>query len=127
MGKSKGKGKRKKSEFDDFFEKKDDGWVSGVSAMALDGEPASAPTSTAAGEIADMEVGDAPSAKGGKGTSLGVQKISMKAVRGQRTKAQKFRKGKQAEKATARAEKAVVRIGAKTAHKQKKNSLKTIY
>lgn len=46
------KGKRKKSEFDNFFDKdnkRDEEWVSGVSAMALDEGCSSAPTSAAEG------------------------------------------------------------------------------
>ncbi|EFJ52137.1 hypothetical protein VOLCADRAFT_86984 [Volvox carteri f. nagariensis] len=69
-------------------------------------------------QAVDMEIADALPPQGAKGTSLGVQKASMKAVRGQRTKAQKSRKNKKIEKvgdpAAARADKAVVRIGAKT-------------
>ncbi|KAG2442555.1 hypothetical protein HXX76_002641 [Chlamydomonas incerta] len=126
MGKKSSKKKNKKSEFDDFFEKKDEGagWMAGVSAMALDDEGAPKKSSEAGAAEADMDIGDgSKAAKSG----LGVQKTSMKAVRGQRTKAQKLRKAKLAEKATARADKVVVRVGTKVAVKQKKSSLKHIY
>ncbi|PNW85370.1 hypothetical protein CHLRE_03g183250v5 [Chlamydomonas reinhardtii] len=123
MGKKSNKKKNKKSEFDDFFDKKEEGagWMTGVSAMALDDEKKS---SEAGAAEADMDTGDgSKAAKSG----LGVQKSSMKAVRGQRTKTQKLRKAKLAEKATARADKVVVRVGTKVALKQKKSSLKHIY
>ncbi|GIL99513.1 hypothetical protein Vretimale_4665 [Volvox reticuliferus] len=129
MGKSKQKGKRKKSEFDTFFDKKegsDEGWASGVSAMALDGNCPDISPTMAAGSTG-MEIGDAPRCQVPKGTALRVQKVSMKNVRGQRTKAQKLRKNKKIEKATARADKEVVRMGSRTTHKQTKNSLKAIY
>ncbi|KAG2448324.1 hypothetical protein HYH02_006908 [Chlamydomonas schloesseri] len=124
MGKKSNKKKNKKSEFDDvtFFDKKDDGagWMTGVSAMAMDEDAAPKKSS----EAADMDIGDgSKAAKSG----LGVQKASMKAVRGQRTKAQKLRKSKLAEKATARADKVVVKVGTKVAIKAKKTSLKHIY
>ncbi|GLI69031.1 hypothetical protein VaNZ11_013572 [Volvox africanus] len=131
MGRTKRKGKSKKSEFDSFFDKKggsDEGWASGISAMALDGDnTAIEPTLPAAGGSTGMEIGDAPRCQGPKGTALRVQKVSMKTVRGQRTKAQKLRKSKKIEKATARADKEVVRMGSRTTHKQTKNSLKAIY
>ncbi|KXZ56758.1 hypothetical protein GPECTOR_1g683 [Gonium pectorale] len=75
-----------------------------------------------------MDTSEAPGGKkGSKGVALGIQKVSLKAVRGQRTKAQKLRKAKRTEKAEARAEKVVVKSSLSLSHKQKKNSLKTMY
>lgn len=126
MGKS--KKKNKKSEFDDFFGGKQptssgtDGWMSGVSAMALDSEPPTAGTAAAAA----MDTTDGPAATK---PELGVRHGSMKVggKRGQRTKIQKERKSIKAEKALARADMTVVRMGSKAALKQKRLGLKHMY
>lgn len=133
MGKSNKKKKKTDYDLTGVFDSKDDGgWVSGVSAMALDEEGAGgedgAPVVGAgkdhAGEAMDTaEAGP----KGAKGGALGVNKASMKAVRGNRTKAQKQRKAKLVEKAAARADKVVVRVNTKSSKKAKKVGLKGIY
>ncbi|PNH12371.1 hypothetical protein TSOC_000661 [Tetrabaena socialis] len=120
------KQKKLDSKYEDFFSKDKEGWVSGVSAVELEAAAAKEPSAAPSAPTA-MDSGDVPRARSAKGSAPGVHKGSLKAVRGQRTKAQKLRKSKQTEKATARADKVVVRVDKSSALSKKKAGLKSIY